>query len=562
MKLSIIIPAYNCVTTLDRAVNSALNQTMTDLEIIIVDDGSTDGTYHLSEYLAQRWTRVRTIHIKNSGPAKAREAGVKEAKGSWIGFLDADDELDKKMYETLLSVAEKENVQIAQCNFTTHSNGIRSRWYWQPGRYKISDGLILSDSSYDIGHMMSKVYKRDLFDDVEFPDCDIAEDVLLNVYLYYKAGELLIIDDPLYHYYINDQSLAHSVLSPARKLKFLNAMDKMYRENKNKKKFMKVWETAQPFLDRVVRRKSRDSMIDVVVPYVSMDDPVWRRLYTSVTGKRIDKIRFRDNGLFPTFWRAIETNLQNYGVIHLVVQSMSQVPDWLDTTKVRVVTHEQFMFDECLPVFNSTAIEMFLQNIPGLADRFIYFNDDFYPLRKVDAKSFFDGSKPKIQLYECPIYGEGETEIPVWKQIAINSSNLACQDTHTRPAHGTFFNIPHVIRAYNRRFMEEAFVRYYHELMESVSALRQPNNINIFFFSIYAFTHKQGIRATACTTKVIDYTSFENYQKGTTSYVDMICLNDTEDGDEDLEKIVEDFKAHWYRKSNFEKYDVYKEESR
>lgn len=112
--ISVIIPIYNIMEYLPRCVESVCSQTYTNLEILLVDDGSTDGTGELCDELAGKDDRIRVFHKENGGSSSARNLGIKEAKGEYIGFVDSDDYIDREMYELLLWGISKYGVNVAQ----------------------------------------------------------------------------------------------------------------------------------------------------------------------------------------------------------------------------------------------------------------------------------------------------------------------------------------------------------------------------------------------------------------------------------------------------------------
>ena len=142
--------------------------------------------------------------------------------------------------------------------------------------------------------------------------------------------------------------------------------------------------------------------IDYVIPYVDGTDPEWLALYVKNKGlnenaenlKEVRK-RFSPNILFKYQFRGIEKFMPWIGTVHLLVQSESQVPKWLDRSRIHVVLHDEFMPAECLPTYNSSTFECFLHRIPGLAVRFIYANDDTYVTGALRESDFFDGVMPR-----------------------------------------------------------------------------------------------------------------------------------------------------------------------
>ena len=112
--ISVIIPIYNIMDCLEKCVTSVINQTYPHLEILLIDDGSTDGTSQLCDELEKRDSRIKVFHKKNGGSSSARNLGLKNAHGAFIGFVDSDDFIDEKMYETLLQAAMDYQLPMAQ----------------------------------------------------------------------------------------------------------------------------------------------------------------------------------------------------------------------------------------------------------------------------------------------------------------------------------------------------------------------------------------------------------------------------------------------------------------
>ena len=116
VKVSVIVPAYNAGDTLEKCINSILAQTLDEIEIIIVNDGSTDGTYEIiSEYERKYPDKIVGIHKENAGVSAARNDGLDAAKGTYIGFVDADDTIEPMMYELLYTKAQNTNAGLVQC---------------------------------------------------------------------------------------------------------------------------------------------------------------------------------------------------------------------------------------------------------------------------------------------------------------------------------------------------------------------------------------------------------------------------------------------------------------
>lgn len=115
--LTVVIPAYNCEERLGLTLDSVLAQDCPDMEVLVIDDGSTDGTGGLLAGYAQKDARVRPIRIENGGPANARNTGIREAKGKYLTFVDADDLLKPGMYQNMLTLAQEQDLDEVVCGY-------------------------------------------------------------------------------------------------------------------------------------------------------------------------------------------------------------------------------------------------------------------------------------------------------------------------------------------------------------------------------------------------------------------------------------------------------------
>lgn len=133
VKVSVVVPVYNAEKYLETTVEKIINQTLKEIEIILVDDGSTDKSPKICDSFVEKDTRIKCIHIENSGVCTARNTGVSHAHGKYIGFCDADDFPNEKLYETLYELAENNNCQVSMVKYKTI----------------FDDGKIINDSSTD-----------------------------------------------------------------------------------------------------------------------------------------------------------------------------------------------------------------------------------------------------------------------------------------------------------------------------------------------------------------------------------------------------------------------------
>lgn len=120
-ELSVIVPVYNVEKFLPRCIDSILNQTLKDLELILIDDGSTDSSGKICDEYARKDKRIRVIHQKNSGVSVARNAGLELVTGKYVSFIDSDDFIDPQMYKVMLSVAYEKLVDVVGCGTLMHN---------------------------------------------------------------------------------------------------------------------------------------------------------------------------------------------------------------------------------------------------------------------------------------------------------------------------------------------------------------------------------------------------------------------------------------------------------
>ncbi len=214
MKLSIIIPVYNVEQYLEKCLQSIEQQTMEDFEVILVNDGSIDGSKNICEMYQKKDSRFRLINLTNSGPAHARNEGIKAAKGEYIGFVDSDDYIEKNMYEMLVESIEKYDTDIAICGLRYVNDlgeCIREQTMKVPFDRKLSKDEIKTYiikkyyecDVYGIASLWNKIYRRDFLtaDKLLIDEERVrAEDYWFNMSAYCAADSIVAINKNLYSY--------------------------------------------------------------------------------------------------------------------------------------------------------------------------------------------------------------------------------------------------------------------------------------------------------------------------------------------------------------------------
>ena len=193
MKLSVIVPAYNAEKTIRQSLDSILAQTRPVDELIVINDGSTDGTEKiLQEYRDAYPDCFRFRMVENGGQGRARNIGFDLSSGDWIGYVDSDDWIDPEMYERLIAAAEREHADLALCEVLAHfPDGSTAREYI----YRETRAMAAA------GFANNKLFRRSLIENVRFPEEKLwYEDAEFTAIAIHRAGKIAHLPDPLYHY--------------------------------------------------------------------------------------------------------------------------------------------------------------------------------------------------------------------------------------------------------------------------------------------------------------------------------------------------------------------------
>ena len=222
IRISVIVPVYNLQDDLERCVVSIMAQTYSDLEIILIDDGSTDRSRDVIQKLADMDGRIVPVYKENGGVTSARLAGLRKATGEYIGFVDGDDEIEPDMYEFLLKNALDYNADISHCGYQMVFDDGRVNYFYNTGQVVLQDrntGLkdLLEGVFVEPG-LWNKLFHRKLLDkllnsDVMDLSIKINEDLLMNFYLFSDASKSIYEDKCKYHYLVRGGSATRRNLS-------------------------------------------------------------------------------------------------------------------------------------------------------------------------------------------------------------------------------------------------------------------------------------------------------------------------------------------------------------
>ena len=207
--ISVIIPIYNVDKYLSRCIDSVINQTYKNLEIILVDDGSTDNSGKICDEYALKDTRIKVIHKQNGGVSSARNVGLDIAKGEYIGFIDSDDYIESDMYEFLYDLLIKNNTEISCCN-KFDFNSITNKYL--PDKCFPKEGILsLNEVLQDIGggfHIVTKIFNKNLINNIRFNEkFAIGEDLLFCFKVLKNSKKTIFKNIAKYYYYNNQNSV-------------------------------------------------------------------------------------------------------------------------------------------------------------------------------------------------------------------------------------------------------------------------------------------------------------------------------------------------------------------
>ena len=279
-KISVIVPVYNSIDCLERCVRSICAQTYQDLEILLIDDGSTDGTYELCERLAGQDARIRTYHKKNGGASSARNVGIRLASGEYFGFVDSDDYIEPDMYELMIESALERDVPIIQISRDEVDEAGRRL----PDVCTPSKEIRLCKSEDFLKELLlhqgdcsfcTKLVKRELFDNHAFPEGVLNEDFSLLVEMLQEIDSITILPKQCYHVVCRQESTTRRKTQDSFSRVFLDIVD-------NADKVQRLVDRNYPVLHAYAVRfnlyQRLDYLLHVPVVQMRMDNAFYRNV--------------------------------------------------------------------------------------------------------------------------------------------------------------------------------------------------------------------------------------------------------------------------------------------
>ena len=268
--------------------------------------------------------------------------------------------------------------------------------------------------------------------------------------------------------------------------------------------------------------------MDYVFPYVDCEDPVWREQYRRANNcTTMDESRFRPFGTLRYVFRGIAKNMPFINRVVLIVSTETQVPDWINPDKVRVIMHGEFMPKDHLPTFSSSAIESDMWRINGLSERFIYGNDDFFPLKPLTEDDFFCGDKPRLRFEPSDYRFQN-----LFRKCCRNGMDMiadALGVDRTEP--NVLLKPQHCMKGMTIKQMREVGRLCGHKIDSTVTMHRHQWNVTGYIYQYYAYY----------TNQYAPFDTDYKYIRITNDYEDVLdcidtsrilCINDAGDLDD------------------------------
>jgi len=321
MDVSIIIPVYNTEQYVAACVDSVLSQAGVTLEVILVDDGSTDSSPAICDRYAATHDNVRAIHIQNSGPATAKNEGLRLAKGHYIALTDSDDRMEPLMLSKMVAAGYAHDADIVCCNYkqvdeqgkVSHLNATNKQFVLNH-----EEGLIHFFSKDKIySQCWTKLYKRQMLDEhyiFNDPGLRTDEDFIFNIRAFVKAQTTVIVDEPLYCYTHRQNSLAHAYFLENISQYIDNRIQRVrvtQEAMRNESDVVKEWSTVHiimyynELLGKVAHFPEffSDQRINDILRFIKKNKNILNQHYTlcgfSKTGKTL--ISYLPNGLYMRY---------------------------------------------------------------------------------------------------------------------------------------------------------------------------------------------------------------------------------------------------------------------
>ena len=251
-KVSVVVPVYNTENYLSRCIESLIKQTLQDIEIICINDGSTDKCGSILSDFAHKDKRIKVINQANKGLSAARNAGVAASTGEYISFIDSDDYVTNSFLEQLYLAIVQTNCDISGCDFAKiYAKDIVSTKIASTSKYKSALDVLLHKKNFIHFNVWNKMYKASLVKGIEFEEGLYYEDWVYNCEAFDKANGFVWLNEKLYGYNMLSSSIMRSDFTQEKCLSYINGIKMVaHYFSDNTEKWLKVRKTV---VSRVIK---------------------------------------------------------------------------------------------------------------------------------------------------------------------------------------------------------------------------------------------------------------------------------------------------------------------
>ena len=242
--ISIIIPSYNEEKNISRCLDSILNQTFSDFEVLCVDDGSNDNTFDIIKEYSKKDNRIIPMKNPEKGVSSARNFGIDNANGNYIGFVDSDDFIQPQMYEFLYRAIIENKCDFSVCRYKKTNELIKKNFEYKTEKFIPENFVSFNDSEFTINNELvfsaiwTKLISKEFLKNIKFNNFRIGEDTVFNSQLCSKDYKAVFVDAELYNYCINTQSVSFTELWHEKWFDLLETRFISYDLLKNKNKLL------------------------------------------------------------------------------------------------------------------------------------------------------------------------------------------------------------------------------------------------------------------------------------------------------------------------------------
>lgn len=613
IKISIIVPIYNTEKYLSKCLNSIIAQTLKEIEIICIDDGSNDNSLTVIQEYARIDKRIKIITQNNQKQGTARNKGIESARGEYIGFVDSDDYIQEDFFEKLYSIAKSYGADISCASI------IRKRDNSQKYRLKYNNTYVVKDINEKLKictsisgdyswNVWNKIYRKDflLSNNIYFEENVYFEDVNFTIKAIHLSNCIVTVPNTYYYYYARFNSIVKGQQNDKKRQDLLHAYTQLYNyciENNirisktnsyctqiylklfnliilsSKIKFQDKWIFSSLKLFNIFSlsyRKSPNPLVcysfpvDIVYTWCNGRDDkfkqekqLWLNKCNITNADFNFQCQWNDNDELKYSIRSIEKYAS--WIRNIFIITNNQVPEWLvnynsnrkkNLPEIKIINVSDIMPKESLPTFNSQAIETCLSYIKDLSEHFLYACDDMFFNAPVDKSFFFNlDGKPIVRL-------QSEISAKTCKKSQYARSIISAQNKVKEKYNKLYKQAPHhCIDSYTKTSFIDCINDFKNEFHNTTfHKFRQENSVQRAIILYRALANNQAVmRLTkpfgilTRDSKCIAVHSPKKIRYLKNKSIKLFCINDDNKATQSDRQVFKDFlEQKFWNKSIYE----------